>query len=413
MLGALVVAALLPRTAAVSAPAEGTMNLRWDELPSLPPPAGQATQIGVAGPFAGTHGDVLIVGGGANFPERPPWEGGRKVWWDDVWVLERRPEAPGGVRWASDKTFTLPRPIGYGVSVSTPEGVVCVGGNDAERCYADVFLLSWDPAARALRRAPLPSLPEPLSMMAGALVGRTLYVAGGQHAMKDAKPSSVFWALDLSKRDRPQEFRWTVLPSWPGPARIVPVAAAQRTADGEEFFLFSGRVQEAGRPTEVLTDAYAFDPGTRRWRTLARVGGEGGVSVMAGTAAAMGRSEILVFGGDRGDVFLALERHDLAIAALREKLARAAAADRAALDRELAAHQEAKTRLYATHPGFGRDVLAYDTERDTWRAVARSAAKPQVTTIAVKWGDAVIIPSGEIQPGIRTASVIRVTPVAK
>ena len=63
------------------------MNLTWDELPPLPPSAGQAKQPGVAGPFAGVHGDALIVAGGANFPDKMPWEGGTKVWWDDIWVL--------------------------------------------------------------------------------------------------------------------------------------------------------------------------------------------------------------------------------------------------------------------------------------------------------------------------------------
>ena len=48
-------------------------SLAWDELPPLPPSAGQARQPGVAGPFAGAHGDVLIVAGGANFSERMPW----------------------------------------------------------------------------------------------------------------------------------------------------------------------------------------------------------------------------------------------------------------------------------------------------------------------------------------------------
>src|SRR5688572_17045150 len=154
------------------------MNIIWDELPPLPPSAGQAKQPGVAGPFAGVHGDALIVAGGANFPDKMPWEGGAKVWWDDIWVLEKRSD---GMRWVTDKTFKMPRRLGYGISVSTSDGVVCAGGHDAERCYADVFLLSWDTKAREIRRTTLPSMPEPLSFMAGALVGTTLYVAGGQH----------------------------------------------------------------------------------------------------------------------------------------------------------------------------------------------------------------------------------------
>jgi len=44
-------------------------RLVWDELPPVPASPGQLRQPGLAGPFVGAHGDVLLVGGGANFPE--------------------------------------------------------------------------------------------------------------------------------------------------------------------------------------------------------------------------------------------------------------------------------------------------------------------------------------------------------
>jgi N-acetylneuraminic acid mutarotase len=398
-----------------SAAAAGIVRLDWDELPGLPPSAGQTKQPGVAGPFAGVHGDALIVAGGANFPERLPWEGGAKIWWDDVWVLEKLSSAkPAWVtKSAGGEAFKLPRRLGYGFSMSTADGVICAGGHDAERCYADVFMLSWDANARELRRITLPPMPEPLSFMAGALVDNTIYVAGGQTTMKVAVPSSVFWALDLSKRGRPAEFKWSVLPTWPGPPRILPVAAAQRSARGEEFFLFSGRRPQSGRATELLSDAYAFDPGARTWRRLPAIGdgARQGLSVMAGSAAAVGAGDVLVFGGDRGELYSELEAHDLAIAALRTKLAPAPANGRAALEREIESRLDAKRKLYDAHPGFAREVLAYDTRRDTWRTVGQSPVPPQVTTFAVPYGRSILIPSGEIKPGIRTPAINRVTPV--
>jgi SSS family solute:Na+ symporter len=384
--------------------------ITWDELPSLPPSAGQARQPGVAGPFAGVHGNVLMVAGGANFPDKMPWDGGAKIWWDDIWVLEKL--ADGTTRWVTDKTLKLPRRLGYGVSVSTPEGIVCAGGNDADRCYADVFLLSWDANAREVKRTTLPSMPEPLSFMAGAFVGNTIYVAGGQHVMKNAIPSSAFWALDLSKRDRPGEFKWSILPTWPGAARVVPIAAGQRAAKGEEFFLFSGRVQEPGKRTQILSDAYAFNPASRSWRTLAKIGGDAGASVMAGMAAPGGSDEVLVFGGDRGDLFLELEAHDFAIEASRAKLGSATPGERTILERHIEDRLAAKRKIYGNHPGFGREVFAYDTLRDAWRVVTRSTVEPQVTTFAVRWGDAIVIPSGEIRPGVRTPKIVRAVPVS-
>lgn len=399
---------------ALAVPGLANVNqLTWDAvLPALPPSEGQTRQVGVAGPFAGVHRDVLIVAGGANFPDKLPWDGGAKVWWDDIWVLENLSSpAP---RWASDRTFKLPRRLGYGISVSTPDGVICAGGHDADRCYADVFMLSWDAGARQIRRTALPSMPQPLTFMAGAWVGTTLYVAGGQTTMKDVVPSTVFWALDFSRREDAATFKWQVLPAWPGPARVLPVAAAQRTSRGEEFLLFSGRKPHPGGPTELLSDVYAFDPATQRWRTLPPVGDgtRNGLSVMAGMAMAIGENEVLLFGGDRGERFLELEAHDLAVAGLRTKAAAAPGNERAAIERKITDHLEAKRRVYDAHPGFAREVLAFDSRRETWRTVGRSPVLPQVTTVAVKYQQAILLPSGEIKPGIRTADMVRITPVA-
>jgi solute:Na+ symporter, SSS family len=387
-------------------------NLKWENLPPLPPSAGQTKQPGVAGPFAGVHEDALIVAGGANFPAAPPWAGGGKIWWDDIWVLEKLSDAQP--RWVSDRTFKLPRRLGYGISMDTADGVICAGGHDAERCYADVFMLSWDAATRTVRRTELPAMPQPLSFMAGALVGDTLYVAGGQTTMKDAQPSSVFWALDLSRRNQPAAFKWEVLPSWPGPARVLPVAAAQRTAHGMEFFLFSGRKPQAGKPTMILSDAYAFNPATRKWRTLPPIdaGAQRGVSVMAGSAVAFGDREVLIFGGDRGEPFLELETYDLAIAELRSRATTEPASEsrRAGSEATVETLLAAKRKIYENHPGFARDVLAFDTRENTWRVVGKSPGLPQVTTVAVKYRDSILIPSGEIRPGIRTADIVRVGP---
>lgn len=383
----------------------------WDELPSLPPPAGQTRALGVAGPFAGVHRDALIVAGGANFPDRLPWDGGAKVWWDDIWVLERRPD--GGVGWVSDRTFRLPRPLGYGVTISTPEGLVLIGGHDVERCHAEVLLLSWDPQNREIRRAALPSLPAPLTFMSGAIIGRTIYVAGGQQAMKGAVPTNVFWALDLARAGQPGASTWRSLPSWPGPPRVLSVASAQHSARGEEFFLFSGRAPEPGRATRLLTDAYAYDPRTGTWRTLPSVGGGAGVCIMGAAATPVGAEAIWVFGGDRGDLFRELEAHDLAIEALRRKLETTAGAARAPLEADIAARLAAKRKVYDRHPGFAREILAFDTRRETWRVVDTIPQASPVTTEAVKWDDAVVLPSGEIGPGIRTPRLSRIRPSAR
>ena len=55
--------------------------MQWEEVTVLPPSEGELIQPGLAGAFAGVSGEVLLIGGGANFPKGLPWEGGPKVWW--------------------------------------------------------------------------------------------------------------------------------------------------------------------------------------------------------------------------------------------------------------------------------------------------------------------------------------------
>jgi N-acetylneuraminic acid mutarotase len=68
----------------------------------------------------------------------------------------------------------------------------------------------------------------------------------------------------------------------------------------------------------------------------------------------------------------------------------------------------------APHPGFTRELLAYDTATNTWTAVTPLPDGPpsRVTAPLAPWQDRWVIPSGEVAPGIRTPTVLsfRFTP---
>jgi N-acetylneuraminic acid mutarotase len=154
-------------------PGTGVVAGEWKRLPNIP------DREGFAGSFAGVSGGVLLVAGGANFPDRKPWEGGKKVWYDTIFVLDR----PDGEWKAAGK---LPRRLGYGVAVAYRTGVVCVGGSDADRHYADAFRLEWKDGK--VGTTPLPSLPMPIANACGALLGDTLYVAGARRSLMPTAP---------------------------------------------------------------------------------------------------------------------------------------------------------------------------------------------------------------------------------
>jgi N-acetylneuraminate epimerase len=322
----------------------GESSLGWRQLPSLPDP------IGLAGPFAGTSGGALIVAGGANFPDKMPWEGGRKVWYDAVYVLDRTNGAWRG-------GFKLPRPLGYGVSVTIRDGVVCIGGSDEKQHVRDVFLLSWRQGE--LKCKALPPLPSPLANSCGAVVGQTIYVAGGTDTPDATKAMKNFWALDIGKSGA----AWRELEPWPGPARMLSMAASV----GGSFYVVGGTSLTSGangKPVRTyLKDAYRFTPG-KGWQRVADMPNP---AVAAPTPAPVANDHsFLVSGGDDGSL----------------------------------ANFEPKSK----HPGFPKRVLSYDSKRDRWSLVGETPA-PRATLPTAVWDGLCVIPSGEARPGVRSPEV--------
>ena len=61
--------------------------------------------------------------------------------------------------------------------------------------------------------------------------------------------------------------------------------------------------------------------------------------------------------------------------------------------------------LLDAHAGFTREVLLYNIVTDTWKKL-NPLPFGSVTTTAIKWGDDIIIPSGEIKAGVRTPLIL-------
>ncbi|MCE5252492.1 sodium/solute symporter [bacterium] len=323
-----------------------TEVFRWERLPDLP------DSLGVAGSFAGVSNDVLIVAGGAHFPVSL-FNGGKKVWVDSGYVLSR--DVHGLYAWK--ESFTLNRPLAYGASVSTGDGIIFIGGCDAERCYDDVFRVVWD--GEGVRQIPMARLPKPCAFMSAALLGHTVYVAGGQNSLDPPIAADNFWALDLLD----ESSEWKELKSWPGPPRILAVAAAQ----GNALYLMSGHDVVPGSDGSFervfLTDAYRYDPVQGLWSRAADL--PRSAAAAPGPGLPLGQSHIVVFGGNDGEY----------------------------AGREM--------ELRDNHPGFSRDILAYHTITDTWVTIGEMPVG-LVTTNAVQWNNGVVITSGEIRPGVRS-----------
>lgn len=376
--------------------------MQWEEVTVLPPAKGELIQPGLAGAFAGVDDDVMLIGGGANFPQGLPWEGGPKVWWDTVFVLERKVgETAVTYEWAEEQG-KLPKAAAYGVSIPLDNGVLCVGGCDAKSCFSEVIALQWDETKRAVVTVDYPPLPRPLAFMAGARVGDWVFVAGGQEAMDGGRPTKNFFGLDLSQRSAgADQFKWVELPAWDGPSRILPVMAAH----GKSVYLWSGRKPDPdGGPTVLLTDAYSFDTASKSWTKLPDVEMEdsGARCLMAAASIAKPGDPsdgVLVFGGADGVLMQILEHNG-----------RKARSDNR---KEAEAFGKFNIALLQNHPGFSRDILSFDPGSGSWSSVGSFPDFCPVTTPAVQWGEAVFLPSGEIRPGVRTGRIWKGTIVKK
>jgi SSS family transporter len=339
-------------------PAQMDGHFQWSELAPLP------DSLGVAGPFVGVHNDALIVAGGANFP-KPVWDN-EKVWHDKRYVMTR-----DGQRRLWRVAGSLSRPLAYGASVSLPDGVLCMGGNDAENVYDDVFLLSWNPARRELSTTRYPSLPRPSVYGAAALVGNTVYFMGGQSSQNLDSATGDLWALDLAQRHDPARFGWKALEPCPGAPRAFHLAAAQHNGYHDCLYVISGRRQRDG-VTEFLRDVWEYAPATRQWRQRA----DAPRCVMAAAGIGFGQSHVLVLGGASEELFYQTDQ------------------------------------LKDAHPGFIKQALAWHAITDTWTSLG-PIPQNQVTTTAVRWNDDIIIPGGEIRPRVRSPQVWSLKPLPR
>ncbi|UJH92634.1 hypothetical protein LZ575_09255 [Antarcticibacterium sp. 1MA-6-2] len=181
---------------------EEKIQFNWDSIAQL------QDIKGVNGAYTGVHNDVFIIAGGANFPGTPVWDGGNKAWYNSIAVLKKNRET---FEWVKGIENQLPRPLAYGASVSTPQGVLCIGGNNEDGTYNDVFLLKWNPVSERVEIEEQAPLPVPLANMQATSIGKDIYVVGGQEE-SGGRASKYFF--------RYRNDKWEELPGLPGPGRI-------------------------------------------------------------------------------------------------------------------------------------------------------------------------------------------------
>ncbi len=377
-------AALLPLPIFAQAEGQGNDN-KYNSVAyrSVAPLCVNGAQ-GVSAPFAGSTGDALLVAGGCNFPDTPATEGGKKVFYDHIYIMER-PEADG--KWQN--AGRLPHAAAYGASVSVPEGVVCLGGTDDAKSFADVFLLTYaDGKVSSKELAPLPA---PLDNMTAAFGGGYIYVAGGK--------SNGQSSLKAFRLQYPGGAQWETLPDIPGKGRVQPVGVVQNGSTGPCFYLMGGFSPEEGT---VCADGLIYNPQTNTWKATAHIAPHGKLMGLVGAAGATsGCAHIVFTGGVNAEIFSAAINRPKHILAAEES------GDTLAL-----AQLQQEASNYMTHPAewykFNSEILIYHTITDTWVTESHSPLLARAGAALIPHGGEWYVVDGESKPGVRSSDVTAV-----
>lgn len=368
---------------ACSPGADKNVNIQWEVVPPIPPDEGKTRQFGVAGPTAGAHGNYMLVAGGANFEDAMPWRGGTKLYHDEIYLLEMKSD--GHLSW-KQCPGKLPYPMAYAACVTIPEGVLSIGGENAEGPVSDVFLFSFEDGK--INCDSLPSLPEALTSSGATVIGEMVFVQGGLTA---SGASATFYSLNLAN----QETGWQRLSDLPVPMSHSVVVSQ---SDGSEtcIYVIGGR----NKTSEVHTfrsEVWKYSPSSASWSKVSEISTGNGHSfgLSAGTGVARGNSEIVLFGGDKGIYFNQTERLNHALEAAGDEQTK----------KEIWARKDS---LLTNHPGFSKEILGFDTRTQKWNLLGEIHGDSPATTVAFCWKGWVMIPSGEIRPGIRTPNVLAI-----
>ncbi len=316
------------------------LALEWKKLANLP------DAEGFAGSYAGVSHGALLVAGGANFPEKPLWEGGPKRWTDRVYVME-----PDALGWRD--AAPLPKRLGYGATATLPQGVMLIGGCNALGAVADCYLLSYEFGEVGCK--PLAPLPTPLTGHAAVVMGGKVYVVGGSVAVGEQDATNQLWMYD------PAADSWSEGEPLPGRGRFL----HQMAVIGHTLYVLGGiglvEGDDGRMQREMLTEAWSYSESTG-WRRLAYLPH---FCAAAPTPAPVIHGRIYLLGGD-----------------------------------------DATVTGYAPkdHPGFHNQSLCYSPGSNSWEDAGPVAAARAVLPCAEWKGRAVII-NGEQRPGKRSNEV--------
>ncbi|GGD79333.1 mutarotase [Emticicia aquatilis] len=354
-------------------------QIKWSVWSELPIADGLEKQVGLAGASSGLSNDVMLIVGGSNFEDGVPWRGGQKKYFNDIYVVQKDGK---NFVWAK-KTYKLPFNLAYAATVSTPRGLVCIGGENENGISPKVILLNWNDKKQEVDFNFMPDLPCGITNASAIFLDNKIFVLGGE--TKSETLSSVY-QLNVNSGGA----TWQKLMDLP-----LPLSHSVAVIQSNNLFLFGGRAKTESGISKLSNRAFRFDLKKNKWETIKNIADKNIEipALSAGVGVALGKDKILLIGGDKGNIFSQIEMYNAKIIQSKD-------------ENEKSSLQKEKVALLENHQGFSKDIYVYDIRKNSWTKFGEMPMITPVTTNLVKWGDVIFIPSGEIKPGIRTPNIL-------
>ena len=294
----------------------------------------------------------------------------------------------------------LPQPTAYAAFQQYDDQLIVAGGQSAEGDLRDAYIIQLG-NRHGMKITPLPSLPEPRSGMASALIENVLYLIGGR---VNGKLSNTVLSLDLS---RPQK-EWREETPYPHSPFLKLVAMTNQdesdTSSGVPYLSVMGSftgVDEPDQRVQADVTYMTYTPQTKQWQTY-KIAPDDPIAAYGFGGGYASGGEASFSGGVRADLFVT--------ALQREKDLKAA---KAKGNRRLVKKLQAEQRAYLSHDpawyGFCSEWYSFDRSRG--RGAAKSGFRFDGRADAVyldrssSMMDGMLI-GGETMPGVRTPSIV-------
>lgn len=331
-----------------------------------------ANDHGASCAFIGAIDDRVILAGGSDFEALRPWEGGHKTWLSDIYEIS---EDRGSYK--AIKKGVLNEGIGGGCTASNGHILYCIGGSTSSGYSNKIFTIKR--SGETYIQEDLCKLPDDFKANAAEYLKGRVYIFG------------TIGERNVLLRFSPDGKSFKELAAFPGEYLSEgSLLVHQHNGREDALYLIGGRGSINGK-INIASNIWAYLPNHDRWERKAAYSDDScALNLMYSSAVKYGSAHILVFGGDDGEEFLKREALSAQLSA----------------DSQNDSLRNTLTSLFVNHKGFNNSIYAYHTITDTWIKLDNVPNGLPAATSAATLGDDIIIPSGEIHPGVRTNEVL-------